>query len=66
MAFYLQSQQAQNEIEGVSPDDISDTELLEYIEQNNPQVYEQLMALSVSDQVKALQMMRNAKNDNAY
>ena len=65
-AAMQQSQQAQNEIEGVSPDDISDTELLEYIEQNNPQVYEQLMALSVPDQVKALQMMRNAKNDNAY
>ncbi len=43
----------------VTPDDIGDEEVLEYIKQNNPQVYEQLMRLSPADQQRALVMMRN-------
>ncbi len=42
----------------VSPDQIGDDEVLEYIKQNNPQVYEQLMRLSPEDQQRALTMMR--------
>ncbi len=43
----------------VSPDDISDDEVLQYLQQTNPQVYEKLMALSPEEQAQALSMMRN-------
>lgn len=43
----------------VSPDQIGDEEVLEYIRQNRPDVYEQLMRLSPEEQQRALSMMRN-------
>ncbi len=49
--------------QSVAPDDISDQEVLEYIKQNNPQVYEQLMRLSPEDQQRALAMMRNGGSE---
>lgn len=51
--------QAQMPQQSVSPDDIGDEEVLEYIRQNNPQVYEQLTMLSAEEQQQALAMMRN-------
>lgn len=42
-----------------TPDDVSDDEVIEYIRQTNPQIYEQLMALSPEEQTQALAMMRN-------
>ena len=47
----------------VSPDEIGDDEVIEYIRQNNLQVYEQLMRLSPEDQQRALAMMRNNAGD---
>ncbi|MBQ8740803.1 MAG: hypothetical protein IJY79_04560 [Clostridia bacterium] len=44
----------------ITPDDIGDGEVLKYIKQNNPQVYEKLMSLSPEDQQRALSMMRNS------
>lgn len=44
----------------VTPDGIGDGEVLAYIKQNNPQVYEKLMSLSPEDQQRALSMMRNS------
>ncbi len=46
--------------QNVAPDDISDEEVLEYIKENNQQVYEQLMQLSPEDQQRAMAMMRNS------
>ena len=43
----------------VAPDDIGDEEVLAYIRQNNPEVYEKLMSLPPEDQQRALAMMRN-------
>lgn len=43
----------------VSPDQIGDGEVLEYIRQTNPEVYERLMSLSPEDQQRAMDMMRN-------
>ena len=53
--------QAENMQQGTpaSPEDVSDDEVLEYLQQTNPQVYEQLMALSPEEQTQALAMMRN-------
>ncbi len=48
-----------NEAENVSLDEIGNEEVIEYIKQNNPQVYEQLMKLSPQQQQEALMMMRN-------
>ncbi len=56
-AMQLNAQQSAQP--NVSSDDISDSEVLEYIKQNNPQIYEQLIRLSPDDQMRALQMMRN-------
>ena len=42
----------------VSPEQISDDEVLEYVKQTNPQIYEKLMSLSPEEQKKALMMMR--------
>lgn len=42
----------------VSPEQISDDEVLEYVKQTNPQIYEKLMSLSPEEQQKALMMMR--------
>lgn len=44
----------------VTPDDIGDEEVLDYLKQNNPQVFEKLMSLSPEDQRRAMAMMRNA------
>ena len=63
----MQQQAAQQAMTGeqqsqetrVSTDDISDQEVLAYIKQNNPQVYEQLLRLSPEDQQRAMAMMRN-------
>lgn len=49
--------------QSVAPDDISDDEVLTYIKQNNPQIYEQLMRLSPEDQARALLMMRSGKQN---
>ena len=43
----------------VSTDEIGDEEVLEYIRQNRPDVYEQLMRLSPEDQQKAMSLMRS-------
>lgn len=43
----------------VAIDNTSDEEVVEYIRQNNPDVYEQLMSLSPEDRARALSMMRN-------
>ncbi len=43
----------------ITPDDVGDDEVLEYIKQNNPDVYEKLISLSPEDQQRALSMMRN-------
>ena len=43
----------------VTPDQIGDEEVLEYIKQTNPEVYEKLMSLSPEDQQRAMAMMRN-------
>ena len=47
--------------ENVSPDQIGDEEVLEYVKRNNPQVYEQMMALSPEEQQQALAMMRQRR-----
>lgn len=72
-AAAMQQQQAQTQAaqqamaqeqshQRVAPDDISDQEVLAYIKQNNPQVYEQLLSLSPEDQQRAIAMMRNGGN----
>lgn len=43
----------------VVPDQIGDEEVLEYIKQTNPEVYEKLMSLPPEDQQRAMAMMRN-------
>lgn len=54
----------------VTPDQIGDGEVLEYMRQTNPEVYERLMSLSPEDQQRAMAMMRNntggapAQNEN--
>lgn len=49
--------------QSVTPDDIGDEEVLAYIKQNNPEIFEQLMRLSPQDQKRALAMMRNGRGD---
>ena len=49
--------------QSVTPDDIGDEEVLAYIKQNNPEIFEQLMRLSPQDQKRALSMMRNGRGD---
>ncbi len=43
----------------VSPEPIGDDEVIEYIRQTNPKIYEQLMSLPPEQQQQALSMMRN-------
>ena len=43
----------------VTPNQIGDEEVLEYIKQTNPEVYEKLMSLPPEDQQRAMAMMRN-------
>ena len=43
----------------ISPDSIGDEEVVEYIKQNNLEVYEKLMNLSPEEQQQAMAMMRN-------
>ncbi|MBR6502287.1 MAG: hypothetical protein IKT42_02485 [Clostridia bacterium] len=57
-AMQQQAMAQQNEA-SVSTDEIGDAEVLEYVKQNRPDVYERLMRLSPEDQQKALTMMRN-------
>ena len=51
-------QQEQEAKPDISPDNISNEEVLEYIKNNRPEIYERLMALSPEEQQKALAMMR--------
>lgn len=53
-------QQEQTTEQSVSIDDISDQEVLFYLKQNNPEIYEKLLNLSPEDQQRALYMMRNS------
>ena len=50
--------QKQDAINTVTSYEISDQEVLEYIRQNSPQLYEQLMRLSPKEQARAFAMMR--------
>lgn len=59
MAQQMAAQQQMTAESSVTPDDIGDEEVLSYIKQNNPEVYEKLMSLSPEDQHRALSMMRN-------
>ena len=43
------------------PESITDEEILEYIEMNNPDLYNQFMGLSPEEQMRAMQMMRNGR-----
>lgn len=58
MAAEQQAMEGQS-AETVLLDQIGDEEVLEYIRQNRPDVYEQLMRLSPEEQQRALSMMRN-------
>ena len=49
------------EAQNVAPQQISDEEVLEYVRQNNPEIYERLMSLSPEDQQRAMAMMRGGK-----
>ncbi len=49
----------QAKLEAEQSQQIGNTELLEYVKANNPQVYEQLMQLSPEDQARAIEMMRS-------
>ncbi len=49
----------------VSEGDISDDEVLEYLKQTNPSLYERLMALPKEEQQRALSMMRNGEREAA-
>lgn len=55
------------EAQSVAQQQISNEEVLEYIRQNNPEVYERFMRLSPEDQQRAMAMMRGGevgeKND---
>ena len=50
----------------VSPDDISDREVIDYLRQNNPKIFEQLMRLSPENRIRALNMMRNGTQNEPY
>ena len=49
----------------VTPNQIGDEEVLEYIKQTNPEVYEKLMSLPPEDQQRAMAMMRNGAGSAA-
>ena len=60
-AAAMQQTMAQQQIaaqSNVAAEEIGDAEVLEYIKQSNPEVYEQLMKLPPEDQQRALAMMR--------
>ena len=40
---------------------VSDEEVLNYVKQNNPELYEKLTQLSPEDQARALSMMRGSE-----
>jgi len=46
----------------VSSDDIGDDEVIEYVRQTNPEIYERLMSLSPEEQQRALMMMRQGSS----
>ncbi len=65
-AAAMQQQQmmaAQQPEAPVSPDQIGDNEVLEYVKQTNPEIYEKLMSLSPEEQQRALAMMRNGGSE---
>lgn len=53
-----QQAMADGQSASVSPDEIGDDEVLRYVRQTNPEIYEKLMSLPPEEQQKALMMMR--------
>ncbi len=58
MAMQQQQAMTGQSVAPVSPDEIGDDEVLEYIKQTNPEIYERLMSLSPEEQQRVLMMMR--------
>ncbi len=58
MAMQQQQAMAGQSVAPVSPNEIGDEEVLEYIKQTNPEIYERLMSLSPEEQQRVLMMMR--------
>ena len=56
--YEMQSQMLTQQDENAQQYDISDREVLNYVKQTNPQVYEKLTQLSPEDQLRAFSMMR--------
>ena len=56
--YEMQSQMLTQQDENAQQYDISDREVLNYVKQTNPQVYEKLKQLSPEDQLRAFSMMR--------
>lgn len=54
----MQSQMLNQQDENAQQYDVSDREVLNYVKQTNPQVYEKLTQLSPEDQLRAFSMMR--------
>ena len=55
----IEQQQAMTEQSAsVSPEQIGDDEVLEYVRETNPEIYDRLMSLSPEEQQRALEMMR--------
>ena len=55
----INARKRQEQQENMSADDISDYEILEYIKQNNPKLYEEFLRLSPEDRLRAFSMMRS-------
>ena len=53
-----QAKAGEQSAQPVSPEQIGDDEVIEYIRQTNPEIYERLMSLSPEEQHRALTMMR--------
>ena len=53
-----QAKAGEQSAQPVSPEQIGDDEVIEYIRQTNPEIYERLMSLSPEEQQRALTMMR--------
>lgn len=54
----INARKRQEQQENMSADDISDYEILEYMKQNNPKLYEEFLRLSPEDRLRAFSMMR--------
>ncbi len=61
-AMQQQQMMAQQPEAPMSPEQIGDNEVLEYVKQTNPEIYKKLMSLSPEDQQRALEMMRSGGN----